>query len=267
MEPYKPSPFEGKGESLTTEAQPNQTGSQQTTLVWAAHNLTTTTTPTVTQYRWNAPKITTTTNKRTKKNRKIGNITLTVWVTWHIFWRGKFGVERKWHSDDVILQRAKFGQDTERKKKISNQTHVDDFGGFVVNLVVSLLLCWPKINRTCVLTLLTHRCHTTEFATQNPIHTFIYKRLTCKNGVRFLFLETRNGQYCHSGEFVGEGGGWRLKIWFAPCWVLRDLEHERWEENVLCGSGMVVLWFCESNSPRFMLPLLLGGANIWLIER
>lgn len=90
MEPYKPSPFEGKGESLTTEAQPNQTGSQQTTLVWAAHNLTTTTTPTVTQYRWNAPKITTTTNNRTtKKNRKIGNITLTVWVTWHIFREGE----------------------------------------------------------------------------------------------------------------------------------------------------------------------------------
>lgn len=119
---------------------------------------------------------------------------------------GNFGLERKWHSDDVILQRAKFGQDTERKRKISNQTHVDDFGGFVVIFVVSTLLCWPKINRTCVLTLLTHRCHTTEFATQNPIHTFIYKRLTCKNGVRFLFLETRNGQYCHSGEFVGGRG-------------------------------------------------------------
>lgn len=118
-------------------------------------------------------------------------------------------MERKCHSDDVILQRAKFGQNTERKQ-ISNQTHVDDFGGFVVNVVVSILL-WPKINRTCVLTLLTHRCHTTEFATQNPIHTFIYKRLTCKNGVRFLFLETPNGQYCHSGEFVGKGG-WRLKI-------------------------------------------------------
>lgn len=53
-------------------------------------------------------------------------------------------MERKWHSDDVILQRAKFGQDTERKRKISNQTHVDDFGGFVVNFVVSIIIVLAK---------------------------------------------------------------------------------------------------------------------------